>query len=44
MRSNLVMNCVPESLLNGEFPAYDDFLAERRKLMAQKIKGWFESL
>jgi hypothetical protein len=38
------MSCLPESLLDGEIPAYDDFLKERRKLMAQKIKAWFVAL
>jgi hypothetical protein len=38
------MSCVPESLLDGEIPAYDDFLEQRRKLMAQKIKNWFAGL
>jgi hypothetical protein len=38
------MNCVPESLLDGEVPAYEDFLGARRKLMAQKIRVWFEAL
>jgi hypothetical protein len=44
LRANLRMSCLPESLLNGAIPAYDDFLAERRKLMALKIKTWFEKL
>jgi hypothetical protein len=44
MQTNLSMNCLPLSLLDGEIPAYDDFLAERRKLMAQKIKTWFTAL
>lgn len=44
MCANLRMNCVPESLLDGEIPSYDDFLEQRRKLMAQKIKTWFEAL
>lgn len=44
LRANLRMSCLPESLLDGEIPAYDDFLEERRKLMAQKIKAWFEAL
>ena len=35
---------MPESMLDGEIPDYDDFLEERRKLMALKIKRWFESL
>jgi hypothetical protein len=44
MRNNLRMSCLPESLLEGEIPEYDDFLEERRKLMALKIKEWFEAL
>jgi hypothetical protein len=37
-------SCLPESMLDGEIPNYDDFLEERRKLMALKIKAWFEAL
>jgi len=44
LRANLRMSCLPESLLDGEIPAYDGFLKERRKLMAQKIKAWFVAL
>jgi hypothetical protein len=44
LRRNLRRNCLPESLLSGNVPSYDDFLQERRRLMAQKIKGWFEAL
>jgi hypothetical protein len=44
LRANFRMNCLPESLLEGEIPAYDEFLEARRKLMAQKIKRWFEAL
>ena len=44
MRSNLRMSCLPECLLDGEIPAFDDFLEQRRKLMAQKIKAYFEGL
>ncbi len=44
MRANLKMSCLPETLLDGEIPAYDDFLEQRRKLMAQKVKKYFESL
>lgn len=44
MRSNLRMNCLPDRMLDGEIPAFDDFLEERRKLMAQKIKTYFEGL
>lgn len=44
LRINLRMNCIPESVLDGVIPAYDDFLEERRRLMALKIKTWFEAL
>ena len=44
MRANLRAHCLPESLIEGSIPAYDDFLKERRKLMALKIKQWFETL
>ncbi|MGB3216977.1 MAG: hypothetical protein WBD79_06215, partial [Anaerolineae bacterium] len=44
LRANLKTSCLPESLLDGEIPSYDDFLEDRRKLMALKIKTWFETL
>ena len=44
MRKNLELNCIPTSMLEGSIPSYDDFLDQRRTLMALKIKGWFESL
>jgi hypothetical protein len=44
MRANLRMNCIPESLLDGQIPSYDDFLEERRHLMARKLRMWFDAL
>ena len=44
LRNNLEMNCIPVSVLENGCVSYDDFLAERRRLMALKIKDWFESL
>lgn len=44
LRANLCMSCLPESILDGKTLAYDDFLEERRKLIAGKIKTWFEAL
>lgn len=44
MLDNLRMSCLPETMLEGEIPDYDDFLDQRRRLMALKIKTWFESL
>ena len=44
MRANLRAHCVPESSLTGKILAYDDFLEQRRRLMAAKIRTYFESL
>lgn len=44
LRANLRASCIPESMLDGTIPDYDDFLAERRRRMALKIKTWFEAL
>lgn len=44
LEENLAENCVPLSLLDGEIPEYDDFLAARRKLMALRIRAWFKAL
>ena len=44
MRTNLRTSCLPDSMLDGEIPAYEDFLVGRRYLMAAKIKRWFQSL
>ena len=44
LTANLRANCIPEAMLNGEIPSYDDFLEKRRRLMALKIKSWFEAL
>lgn len=44
MRENLKTHCIPDSMLDGDIADYEDFLELRRKLMAQKIKAWFELL
>jgi len=44
MRRNLRRHCIPDYMLDGEIPEYDVFLEDRRKLMALKMKKWFESL
>jgi hypothetical protein len=44
LRANLRESCIPESMLDGTIPDYDEFLEERRRLMALKIKTWFEAL
>lgn len=42
--ANLRTNCIPDSMLSKTSPDYEAFLAERRKLMALKMKAWFEAL
>jgi hypothetical protein len=44
MAANLTMNCIPAAMLDGEIKDFSEFLEERRKLMALKIKTWFEVL
>ena len=44
MRANLRMSCLLEFMLDGKIPSFDDFLEQRRKLMAQKITTYFEGL
>ncbi len=41
---NLQANCLSPNMLNGEIKDFREFLEERRKLMALKIKCWFEAL
>ncbi len=41
---NFVANCIPEALLSSNQPDYDAFLEQRRKLMAMKIKAYFQTL
>ena len=35
---------VPLPVAAGEVPAFDDFLTERRRLIALRIREWFEVL
>lgn len=41
---NLKMNCVPIDIMQMSFDDYSDFLIQRRKLMASKIKDYYFSL
>ena len=44
MRTNLRKSSLPDDLLDGHVPDYDEFLERRRELMAQKVKTYFEGL
>jgi hypothetical protein len=44
LQENFRMNCIPVGMDQMKVEDYPTFLAERRKLMAQKIKENFDSL
>ncbi len=44
LEENLLLNDVPSSLYTATHIDYKDFLIERRKLMAAKIKAYYEQL
>ena len=44
MKHNLAVHCLPASMLEEKIPDFEDFLDNRRRLMALKIQTWFERL
>lgn len=44
LRENLKENCIPCDIEKMDVSTYDEFLLNRRVLMAQKIKKYYESL
>ena len=44
LSENLKNNDIPLSLENSDYSDYENFLAERRKLIAKKIKEYYENL
>lgn len=44
LRENLRMHCIPEGIEQMTVKDYPAFLAGRRRLMAQKIRAYFEAL
>ena len=44
LMENMNMNCIPDSIFDMEVHDYDRFLAERRKLIAEKIRRFYFSL
>ena len=41
---NLEANAIPSDILNHTYQNYNEFLEERRKLMADKIRKYYEKL
>jgi hypothetical protein len=44
LKANLAENSIPESILETTLDHYEDFLAERRKLMAGALRAYYASL
>lgn len=44
LKRNLAANCIPQGIFDMGADDYERFLEERRKLMAEKIKGYFLGL
>ena len=44
LKRNMAENCIPESFINMTIDNYDEFLRERRRLMAQKLKEYYKIL
>lgn len=44
LQANLEAHCIPKRIGTSIFDNYDDFLRERRKLMAAKIRAYYQSL
>ncbi|GEK89121.1 hypothetical protein SAMN04488100_10771 [Alkalibacterium putridalgicola] len=44
LKENMRMNAIPTSLSSMDVDDYEDFLVERRKLMADKIKEYYNKL
>ena len=44
LKANLEANCIPFEVCNMDHTNYEEFLAERRKRMAKKIKDYYYSL
>ena len=44
IKKNLDDNCIPLEIKNWTFENYEEFLLQRRKLMAAKIKEYYEKL
>lgn len=44
LSNNLKMNCIPESIFDMDANDYETFLEERKKLIAIKIKNYYQNL
>lgn len=44
LRDNIMINCIPEDICEYSIDRYEEFLLNRRKMMAKKIELYYKSL
>ena len=44
LKKNMKMNCIPEDICEYSIDRYEEFLLNRRKMMAKKIEEYYKSL
>lgn len=44
LQENLAAHCIPQEMETKTAEGYDDFLMERRSLMATKLRDYYEGL
>ena len=44
LKENFEINCIPENFMEMTVDDFEDFLKERRILMAQKLKKYYKSI
>ena len=44
LKKNLEENAIPEDIVDMTVENYEQFLAERRRLMAEKIEAYYKNL
>ena len=44
LHENFATHCIPDGMASANFESYDEFLQQRRELMAKKIRDYYRSL
>lgn len=44
LEQNMAQNCIPAARWMGDGMTFDEFLSERRQLMAARMRAWFEKI
>jgi len=44
LEANMAANCIPQEIFDMDYTQFVDFLEKRRRLMARKIRNYYELL